>query len=183
MFWLMVIGVVALSVVAKLAENKEYAAVTGDGAEFAGLSALGMSDMESAQDMQFMDDMNRLQQMQDMQFMDDMNRLQQMQDMQFMDDMNQLQQMQDMQFMDDMNQLQQMQDMQFMNDMNMLQNQQFMDDMNTFSMNSVTPFEMGGMDMNEGNSFNLFDNLFNDSGAGFGGCDMGFGGFGCGGMF
>ncbi len=148
MFWLMVIGVVALSLVTKSAKNKEYAAVVGDGAEFANLSIFGMSNMELAQEQQFMDDMNCLQDMQKQQFMDDMNMLQQMQDQRFMDDMN------------------------------MLQDRQFMDDMNTFSMNSVTPFEMGGMDMEKGNSFNLFDNLCNDFGSGFGGCD-----FGCGGMF
>ena len=83
------------------------------------------------------------------------------------------------QFMNDMNNLQELQNQQFMNDMNFmqdLQNRQFMNDMNTFSMNSVTPFEMGGFDMEQGNSFNLFDNMSNN-------CGSGFGDFGCGGMF
>lgn len=83
------------------------------------------------------------------------------------------------QVMNDMNFMQDLQNQQFMNDMNFmqdLQNRQFMNDMNTFSMNSVTPFEMGGFDMEQGNSFNLFDNMSNN-------CGSGFGDFGCGGMF
>ncbi len=47
-----------------------------------------------------------------------------------------------------------------------VQQQEFMD----FSMKSVTPFEMGGFDMNQGNSFNM-DFGTNDFG-GFGGCGM-----------
>lgn len=98
---------------------------------------------------------------------------------QFMNDMNFMQDLQNQQFMNDMNNLQELQNQQFMNDMNFmqdLQNRQFMNDMNTFSMNSVTPFEMGGFDMEQGNSFNLFDNMSNN-------CGSGFGDFGCGGMF
>ena len=47
-----------------------------------------------------------------------------------------------------------------------VQQQEFMD----FSMKSVTPFEMGGFDMEQGNSFNM-DFGMNDFG-GFGGCGM-----------
>ena len=66
-------------------------------------------------------------------------------------------------------QQQQMESDRFMQEM---QQQQFMD----FSEKSVTPFEMGGFNMDFGNSFNDFDGGFFDS---FGG---GFDNFG-GGMF
>ena len=51
-------------------------------------------------------------------------------------------------------------------DMQMQQMDQFMN----FSMDGVTPFEMGGMDMNQGNSFNDMNNCggFNDFGGGMG---------------
>ena len=80
----------------------------------------------------------------------------------------QQQQMESDRFMQEMQQ-QQMESDRFMQEM---QQQQFMD----FSEKSVTPFEMGGFNMDFGNSFNDFGGGFFDS---FGG---GFDNFG-GGMF
>ena len=139
-------GIWAGIFVAKLISATGASTVAGESVENVTLFATGMDDFRNQQ---FMDDMNSLQNLQNQQFMDDMNSLQNLQNQQFMNDMN------------------------FMQD---LQNRQFMNDMNTFSMNSVTPFEMGGFDMEQGNSFNLFDNMFNN-------CGSGFGDFGCGGMF
>lgn len=57
----------------------------------------------------------------------------------------------------------------FMDEMNQQQFQQFMNDSMQFGMDSVTPFEHGGFDMNEGNSFNMdFGGGFGDFGGGFG---------------
>lgn len=58
----------------------------------------------------------------------------------------------------------------FMQEQFRQQNEQFMNDSMKFSMDSVTPFEHGGFNMDFGNSFN-------DFGAG-GFFDGGFGGFG-----
>ncbi len=84
----------------------------------------------------------------------------------------QMQQLMDQQFQNDM-QMQQFMDQQFQNDMqfnqfmNDMQNQHFMDE----SLKFVTPFEHGGYDLNQGNSFNNF---------GFGDCFGGGFGGGCG---
>lgn len=157
-----ILGVIwAVLFIAKVICTTRARTVAGGSVENAALVSTGMDDFRNQQ---VMNDMNFMQDLQNQQFMDDMNSLQNLQNQQFMDDMNSLQNLQNQQFMNDMN---------FMQD---LQNRQFMNDMNTFSMNSVTPFEMGGFDMEQGNSFNLFDNMFNN-------CGSGFGDFGCGGMF
>ncbi len=83
---------------------------------------------------------------------EEMNRLQQ----QMINDQNLINMGMDMQNFQDQQSL----------DMQMQQMNDFMDT----SLNSVTPFEMGGMDMNQGNSFNDMNNCggFNDFGGGMG---------------
>ena len=81
------------------------------------------------------------------------------------DELNRLQQ----QMIQDQNLINMGLDMQnFQNQQNLDQQMQQMNDFMNFSMDSVTPFEMGGMDMNQGNSFNDMNNCggFNDFGGG-----------------
>ena len=81
------------------------------------------------------------------------------------DELNRLQQ----QMIQDQNLINMGMDMQnFQNQQNLDQQMQQMNDFMNFSMDSVTPFEMGGMDMNQGNSFNDMNNCggFNDFGGG-----------------
>ena len=81
------------------------------------------------------------------------------------DELNRLQQ----QMIQDQNLINMGMDMQnLQNQQNLDQQMQQMNDFMNFSMDSVTPFEMGGMDMNQGNSFNDMNNCggFNDFGGG-----------------
>ncbi len=88
----------------------------------------------------------------EMRIQEEMNRLQQ----QMINDQNLINMGMDMQNLQDQQSL----------DMQMQQMNDFMDT----SLNNVTPFEMGGMDMTQGNSFNDMNNCggFNDFGGGMG---------------
>ena len=86
------------------------------------------------------------------------------------DELDQLQQ----QMLQDQNLINMGMDMQnFQNQQNLDLQMQQMNDFMNFSMDSVTPFEMGGMDMNQDNSFNDFNDMNNFGGFNdFGGMDM-----------
>lgn len=103
------------------------------------------NEMNFEQQQQFMNEMNMQQQRQQQQFMDEMNREQQ----QFMNDMN-MQQQQQQQTIDEAN----MENERFGNEVNMEQDQQFMDWSTDQTMKSGIPFEDGGYNMDQGNSFN-----------------------------
>lgn len=107
-----------------------------------------IDDMTRQQYQQFMDEMNRQQQQR---FTDEMNREQ---GQQFMDEINR---QQEQQFMDETNR---QQEQQFIDEVNREQEQRFIDWGMDECTKTGTPFEDGGYNMDQGNSFNM-DNFNN----------------------